>query len=294
MSAAAVGTDSGDAGEGAGQAEGGGQQGGNGAATGWRETYLDTETQALPGLADIPDVATLTKNFLEAKSMVGRKGIILPKDGDAGDIARFRLEIGVPETAEGYNLGDFAPPEGVPWSETFQASMVSKLHEIGIPQSQIRELFDGYAEVTGSEYGTMVAAQEQGHEEGVKALRTELGAAYDSSIALSQRAFKAAAGENFDAVSNLTLADGTKLGDNTAFVKTFINIGNQYQEAGLAGEKVGGGGFALTPAAAEQELRTIEANPNLWKDGHPEQKQLQARKNELAEMAFPEPKPEVL
>ena len=261
--------------------------------TGWREG-LDAEIQGHPALADIADVPALARSFIATKEMVGHKGIILPKEGDAVDIARFRKEIGVPETAEDYDLGDFTPPEGLPWDDSFQTAMLGKLHALGIPNTQIRQLFDDYAEVTHEQYSAMVRTQESGHEEGMKALRTELGAAYDSSIALSQRAFKAAAGENFNAVAGITLADGTQLGDNPAFIKTFINIGNQYQEHGLAGEKVGGGGFALTPESAKQELETIEANPNLWKEGHPEQKQLQARKNELAEMAFPEIKPEVL
>ena len=293
MTAAAGAEGTGEAGAGG---EAGGQESGagNGAAPGWRETYLDSETQALPALAVFDDVPALAKGFLETKEMVGRKGIILPKEGDAGDLARFHTEIGVPGSPEEYDLGDFAPPEGLPWSEHLQTVMLGKLHARGIPQSQIRGLFEDLAEAENDEYKSMTQTQKQGYETSEKALREELGAAYEPSIALSLRAFKAAAGDEYDTVNHLLLADGTQLGDHPAFIKTWINVGNQYQEHGLAGEKIGGGGFALTPEAAKQELETIEANPNLWKEGHSEQKQLQARKNELAEMAFPETKPEVL
>ena len=140
----------------------------------------------------------------------------------------------------------------------------------------------------------MVARAGQGHEQGQAKLRAELGAKYDESTALAKRAFKSASGDHFDELSHLVLSDGTHLGDNPAFVRTFINVGTQFAEHGLAGEKVGGGGFAKSPETALQEIKEIEANPNLWKEGHPEQKLLQARRDTLYTFAHPQEQPEVL
>jgi len=265
----------------------GGGDGGGGTAPSWRDGVSE-DIRSHPALADIADIPTLAQSYIETKSLVGRKGIILPKEGDAGDLARFRTEIGVPDSAEGYDLGDFKPPEGLPWSDGFQTAMLEKLHARGIPNGQIREILDDYAEVSNGEYTGMVDAQKQGHTNGTEALKKELGSSYDASVGLSQRAFKAAAGDNFDAVANLTLADGTQLGDNLAFVKTFINVGKQYQEAGLHGEKSGGGGFMLTPEAAQKEFDTISGHVALYDDDHPEHAAIVARKSELAKMAWPE------
>ena len=140
----------------------------------------------------------------------------------------------------------------------------------------------------------MVARAGQGHEQGQAKLRAELGAKYDESTALAKRAFKSASGDQFDELSHLVLADGTHLGDNPAFVRTFINVGMQFAEHGLAGEKVGGGGFGKTPEQANQEILEIEANKNLYRDGHPEQKLLQAKRDDLYKFAFPDKQPEVL
>lgn len=262
------------------------------AAPSWRDS-LDAEIREHPALTRVPDVPSLAKNYLEQGSLVGRKGIILPKDGDAADQARFRKEIGVPETVEGYEL-DFTPPEGLPWSEDFETAMLGKLHALGIPKGQIKQLFSDYADVQNEQYQAMQETTGQGYEQAQLKLKQELGREYEPSRALAERAFKAAAGDNFEEVSHLVLADGTHLGDNPAFVRTFINVGKQFAEHGLAGEKVGGGGFGKTPEQALQEITELEANPALWQEGHPEQKMLAAKRDELYKFAYTDKKPEVL
>ena len=260
---------------------------------GWRES-LDAEIRDHPALTTIADVPALAKRFLSTQEMVGKKGIILPKEGDAADVARFRKEIGVPESVEGYDLGDFTPPEGLPWDDGFQTAMLGKLHAIGIPGSQIKQLFSDYAEVQNDQYQAMVAAAGQGHEQGQTKLKAELGRDYDASTSLAKRAFKAASGDYHDELSHLVLADGTHLGDNPAFVRTFINVGKQFAEHGLAGERVGGGDFMKTPEQAKAEIATLEKNPAYRNADDPEHKMLVDKMSGLYEQAYPTTQPEVL
>ena len=261
--------------------------------TSWRDVLGD-EIKDHPALTTLKDVPALANSFLETKEMVGRRGIILPKEGNAADLARFRKEIGVPEEADGYDLGDFAPPEGLPWDDDFQKTMLDKLHKIGIPNGQIKQLFSDYAETQADQYAAMHAAVAKGHETTTASLQKEFGAEYTASVARGKRVLKEAAGEHSKEVAGIILTDGTALGDHPAFVRTLISIGNQYAEAGLLGDKEGGVGFTMSQDAAEAEMDQIIKNDALYDVDHPDQKQLQARKNELAEMAFPEMKPEVL
>ena len=258
----------------------------------WRDGF-GAEIKDHPALADFADLNALGESYVLTKKMVGEKGIILPKEGDTGDLVRFRTEIGVPATADDYELGDFKPPEGVPWSKDFQKSMLQRLHRIGIPNGQIREILDAHAEETGTQYAALVKGASQGHEQGVTKLKEELGMDYDASMELAERSFKAAAGENFEELSHLVLADGTYFGDHPAFVRTFINIGKQYREAGLHGEKFSGGGFTLTPKAAQDEIAALESNP-AWKDAdHPEHEIVMSKMDDLYKQAYPEKQPEV-
>ena len=259
---------------------------------GWREG-LSAEIKDHPALADLSDVPALAKSYLATKEMVGRKGVILPKEGDATDQDRFYSELGRPTTPEGYDLSGFTPPEGLPWSDDFQAAMLPKLHAAGLTQAQALQVVQDYAEASSTQYAAIQTTAGQGREAAETALKTELGASYDASIALSKRAFKAAAGKNFEEVAGLMLADGTELGNHPAFVRTFISVGKAYDEHGLAGDKMGGD-FMKSPEQALREINEIEANPAFWKEGHPEQKELVAKRHELAQMAYPEPAPEVL
>ena len=78
--------------------------------TSWRDGLSD-DLRNHPGLQKYEDVGALAKGFLSQSELVGRKGVILPKEGDAEDRQRFYSELGRPESVEGYDLGDFAPPE---------------------------------------------------------------------------------------------------------------------------------------------------------------------------------------
>ncbi len=278
-------------------AGGAGDEGAAGGAGGGKATWrdgLDAGIKDHPALTRLADVPALAQSFLETKELVGKKGIIVPNESDPADVARFRKEIGVPETAEGYELGDFTPPEGLPWSEDLQKGMLGKLHAIGIPNGQIRQILDGYAEETNTQYTGIQKTAAAGHEAGQAALREEFGADYDASRALAERSFKAAAGEDFEELSHIMLPNGTALGDNPAFVRTFNNVGKQYQEAGLHGEKVGGGGFTMTPEAAKTEIAKLESHKALHDADHPEHAVVQKQITDLYAFAYPEEKPEVL
>ena len=261
--------------------------------TGWRES-LSSEIRDHPALTTLADVPALAKSYLETKEMVGRKGIILPKEDDAGDVARFRKEIGVPDTPEEYDLADFAPPEGLPWDGDFQNAMLKRLHAVGIPNAQIKQLFSDYAEVQGEQYQAMIARAGKGHDDAQAKLRTELGGQYDEATALAKGAFKEAAGNDFAELSHLVLPDGTHLGDHPAFVRTFINVGKQYREHGMVGDKVAGGGFRKSPEDARAEIAVLEKNPALYNADDPEHKMIVDRKNQLYEDVYPTTAPEVL
>ena len=262
------------------------------APTSWRDGF-GAEIKDHPALADFADLNAMGESCIATKEMVGRKGIILPKPDDAGDLARFRTEIGVPATADEYELGDFKPPEGVPWSGDFQKAMLNRLHTIGIPDGQIREILDAHAEESGVQYAALTKTAAQGQEHGIAKLKEELGMDYDASRKLAKRSFTAAAGENADELMHIVLPDGTHLGDHPAFVKTFINIGKQYQEAGLHGEKFSGGGFTLTPEAAMAEIAVLENNP-AWGDAdNPEHDMAMSKMNDLYKQAYPDEQPEV-
>ena len=274
--------------EGAASTEGNGSGEGEGAAEDWRGGN--------PTLADFPaDQAeafpVLTKSYLETKAMVGKKGVILPKEGDVTDHARFYKEAwGRPETVEGYDLSSFVVPEGLDWDADAQSEVVAAMHAAGASNEMVLSVLNTHAASQVKMFETNQVTIGKGHEAAITVLKEEYGIAYGGAQALGVQAFRAAAGEHADAIQNTILKDGTKLGDHPDFVRVFMKVGEQYAEHGFLGDK-GVSTFALTPEAAQKEISEIEANPKLYEQGNPEQKVLQARKDELYKMAFPPKEP---
>lgn len=255
--------------------------------TSWRDG-LDADLRDNPTLGRYEDIPALARGLVETKELVGRKGIILPKEGDDGDLARFRTEIGVPDTPDNYDLGDFAPPEGLPWSEDFQKGMLARLHRIGIPNGQIKQLFDDYAEESAGLYQGSLEAVIRDRDQNTAKLKTELGTGYTAALELAERALEEAAGENYEELSHMKLPDGSLLGNHPVFVRAFINVGNQFREHGVIGEKTPGERFAMTPEEALAEIAVLEKNPAYRNADDPEHKMVVEKMDTLYKRAYPE------
>ena len=273
--------------------EGSGNEGGEGTGSegGGTESWRDGFDNH-PALASFPDSKeeafdVVTKSFLETKELVGRRGVILPKEDDAADQARFFNELGRPETAGGYELNGFAPPEGVPWDEDLQGEALEMFHGIGLTNAQTAAVMGWYGGALEKGHTGMQDAMGRARTEAVTQLKSELGTAYEPQMKLAHQAFRSAAGDQYDAVDALILADGTKLNDHPAFIQTFINIGKQYAEHGTHGDKFQDTTLK-TPETALADIKALEQEPGLYDANHPEHAALMNKKADLYKMAYPE------
>jgi len=142
---------------------------------GENNTFTDAFREALPGMIgddynnsdgeptkvfdDVPDIATLSKNYLNTKRMTDTKiseaaqaqitegGYTKPLGDDASpeDIAAFRKSAGIPESADGY--GFVKPedmPEGMEHDEVFSKAIMDVLHQANIPKGAADSLNAAY------------------------------------------------------------------------------------------------------------------------------------------------------
>ena len=225
----------------------------------WRDGLPD-DLRAHPGLEKYSDVSALAKGFLSQSELVGRKGVLLPKEGDAVDLARFHSELpGYVESPEAYDLDGFSPPEGLPWSDNVQTSMLSAMHEAGLTNGQVNSVLQSYAESQSTELGVMQQTIADATVAGEKALRAEFGASYDAKMAQATQAFALATGDKKEEIENLVMGDGTRFGDNPALVRMFAKLGEALGEDSLRGD--GGSGstqtFTRSPSQAQAELNAL-------------------------------------
>lgn len=164
----------------------------------WRST-LPPELAQLPSLQDIPDVATLAKNYDNTKAMVGSSirlptneagqeaiDAVVQKVLENGNLPLMRRPdpenseamtevykaLGRPEDASGY-----AAPEGVD-SEAF-GSMADAALTLGLSKAQ----YEGIAQALATQQQAAFDAHEQNRTQGLDQLRGEWGPAFDQKAA---------------------------------------------------------------------------------------------------------------
>ena len=215
------------------------------------------DTGTIQNTKSLEDAVT---QLVNAQDAIGRKGVVLPKEGDEDDLNRYYNEVGRPETVDGYELGDFAPPEGMPWDDSLQSGMLGIMHGAGLTNDQVRKCLDGYAGLQGSAYADHSGFLSENRDNSLATLKKEWGSAFQQNTASAVRAFNAAAGgpEAGKAIALLRMQDGTELGDHPAF----IAIWHKVAEAGIL-EDGGTTGTAIrshvnTPGQAEEKIGELQ------------------------------------
>ena len=195
-------------------------------------------------------VNDLGKAYLELEPLIAAKGIIPPKDGASPeDIEKFHLALGRPATVKDYDLGDFKPPEGLPWNEAVQGTMLQAMFDEGLTSGAVQRIIGKYAEGQHGAYTEFLGDQETDAAADLEALRKGWGTSSDKNMDLAQRAAKAFASP--DAIDQVENVFGY-----AATMKMFAAIGQKLGEDGLVIPD-SGGDFVGTPEAAQAELNKI-------------------------------------
>jgi hypothetical protein len=262
-------------------------------------TSLPTDLRDHPSLGqygegDAPSgFAGLVKDHLEVQKLVGGDKVTKPgADADIQDYARFYKELGRPDgDGSSYDLGDFAPPEGVPWDNDLQAGLMQDLYDSGASEEMANKLLRKYTDRTAGAYKDISFQLQEHRAEAQAALKTEWGAGYDANHELAERVFATAFGEEVDGVAQMELTDGTMVGDNPVFIRGMYEIAKRMEEGSFI-EGLAPKSLSLTPDAAQAEIDAMERDPIQTKilttQSHPENKALRAKANALYKAANPE------
>lgn len=245
----------------------------------WR-AGLPPELRDAPGLAKFKDVAALAKGHIEAESLIGRKGLVVPKADDPPAVhAAYRQALGIPEKPDGYEIKVEGAPETV-WNPDTGKVLANWAHELGLTPAQAQGLAERYAKLGGDGIGAERVEHERRNEEGAAALRNEWGAAYAAKVDYANRAVTEFGGEAL-----LTALRASGLASDPAVVKAFAAIGERIGEDRPAGIGTGRSAGVMTPADAAAELKRIMAQDQpIWNRKHPEYDAAIRRRDALIEM----------
>jgi hypothetical protein len=231
----------------------------------WKDG-LDADLRNSPSLATFDGLPALAKSFVETKALVGRQGVILPKEGDTDDLARFHREIGVPDSADAYTYEGVEAPEGMQLDTVLMDGMKGAFHKRGVTPVQASGIIE--------DYNQLMAGRAGGHAEQVgkaqsackSTLEGKYGNAYDKNCnmaqaALEQRLTKEGASELLDFVDPNT---GATLAYHPGFIDMIVTLAQgMAEDSSLHGH--GPRQFALTPEEADRKLGEFNRDPEKQK-----------------------------
>uniref|UniRef100_A0A6M3XQU4 Uncharacterized protein n=1 Tax=viral metagenome TaxID=1070528 RepID=A0A6M3XQU4_9ZZZZ len=196
------------------------------------------------------------ESHLNLEKLLGHTKVPLPKDdNDIAGIKIFNKALGVPDTADGYQLKDATIPEGIKNISFDKKQFAEVMLKRGVPPRYAGKLWDDYVEMSLAAYNRYVTENDTHLAEMTNGLRTEWGDAYDTNVELGQMVINKFSDD--DEMNDFITASMLK---DPRGVKFLTKIGGQFAENKIGDFKYQR--FALSPDQAKEELSKIRNDPN--------------------------------
>jgi hypothetical protein len=287
------GTGSGDGGTGS--TGGNGSVGGNGTGSG-----TGSSAPAWHGYETPEDVAYVTnkgwqgpqdviKSYRGAERMIGKNPdqlLELPRADDPAGFRALAAKLGMPETADKYDLG---LPKDAQLNEPYAKWAKDTFHKVGLTAAQAKQLVaeneawnQAQSKQASDDYERNTAADKQ-------ALLREWGGGHERMLNAAKTAANAL-GFTAEMVSALEQSMGY-----AGVMKFFNQLGMKMSEDGFEGGTHGGGSFSgtMTPAEAKAQweamkLDTVQQKA-LLDSSHPGHKAAKEKQSKLFAVMYPNP-----
>tara|TARA_X000001382_G_scaffold83850_1_gene59342 strand:- start:13695 stop:14552 length:858 start_codon:yes stop_codon:yes gene_type:complete len=275
--------------------------GSQGAAEAAPVTFIDSLPEDLrsePSLKNFTDSASLAKSYVHAQRLIGADKIAIPKGGSTPEEWRsVYTKLGAPETPEAYQFKnkDFFEPEAL---TVFQ----KQAYDAGLTGRQADQMVEYLANASQESENEYNTGAQAARNEGLQALETEWGAAFDQKMTRARSAAfselptevrevlddngKTVKQEVIPLFEDTLLADGRVLGDMPEIIMMFEKLADSMSEDTLVGEQTS---LIKTPDQAFREREEIvkDTQGPYWDQYHPEHKAYVARALELQELINP-------
>jgi hypothetical protein len=201
--------------------------------------------------------ADMLTSYQKLESAMGADKVVLPKEGDAESLKAFRAKMGVPESADKY---DIKLPDGADVSKEFLGAAKNWFHEHNVSAKDAQGIVDKYNAWVGEQMKGVAGSKLKASTDGLAEIEKEWGKDTDAKKAAAQRAFKtfkAEAGLDQGDLDAMEEAIGTP-----KLMKLFASIGSGLAEARFVAGDTGATGNHFTPEAARARLTQMNADPD--------------------------------
>ena len=244
----------------------------------WKDS-ISEDFRNDPSIEKFTEIDALAKSYINATKMIGQDKIVIPTKNssqEAWDEAYAKL--GRPESADKYALD--AKSDVVPFDETAIKSFAEQSHKLGLNNKQAQGILEFYKNnMEGSAQQSKIdteTAQSQAEQQ----LRQEWGRDFEGKV--KQAGALAKANINPE-VLDMTLSNGTRLGDHPEIIKGFAKIANMMSEDKIVATESEN---VNTVADIETEISAItnDTDGPYWNKQHPDHDKVVQQVYTLREM----------
>jgi len=244
----------------------------------WKESISETYRND-PSIEKFTEIDALAKSYINATRMIGQDKIVVPNKNSTEEVwEEAYTKLGRPETPDQYNLK--IESDVVKMDDSAIKSFAEQSHKLGLNNKQAEGILDfyknnmeGIAQQSKIDTETAQAQSEQ-------VLRQEWGRDFDAKV--KQAGAIAKANINPE-VLDMTLSNGTRLGDHPEIIKGFAKIAGMMSEDKMVtteSENVN------SNADIETEISSItnDINGPYWNKSHPDHDKVVQQVYTLREM----------
>ena len=191
----------------------------------WKES-ISEQYRNDPNIEKFTEIDALAKSYINATKMIGQDKVVIPTNNSTEEAWNEVYDkLGRPESAEKYSLD--AKSEVINLDEAAIKSFAEQSHKLGLNNKQAQGILEFYK---NNMEGTAQQAKidtETAQAQAEQQLRQEWGRDFESKVKQAGALAKA----NMDAnVLDMTLSNGTRLGDHPEVIKGFAKIASMMQE----------------------------------------------------------------
>jgi len=232
-----------------------------------------------PNIEKFTEIDALAKSYINATKMIGQDKVVIPTNNSTEEHwDEVYAKLGRPESADKYALD--AKSEVVNLDEAAIKSFAEQSHKLGLNNKQAQGILEFYKNnMEGTAQQSKIdteTAQAQAEQQ----LRQEWGRDFEGKV--KQAGALAKANINPE-VLDMTLSNGTRLGDHPEIIKGFAKIAGMMQEDKIVATESEN---AQSVNNIEEEISSIvnDRNGPYWNKGHPDHDKMVQQVYTLREM----------
>ena len=248
------------------------------AAKTWKEA-ISEEFRNDPNIEKFTEIDALAKSYINATQMIGKDKVAVPNKNSTEDQWNEVYDkLGRPESADKYSLN--AKSEVVPIDEQAIKQFAENAHQLGLNNKQAQGILEFYKNnMEGTAQQSKIdteTAQAQAEQQ----LRQEWGRDFEGKV--KQAGALAKANINPE-VLDMTLSNGTRLGDHPEIIKGFAKIAGMMQEDKIVATESEN---AQSVSNIEEEIASMvnDRSSPYWNKGHPDHDKMVQQVYTLREM----------